>query len=48
MELHHLMGCSVAEAAEVMQRTKPAVMGLLFRALKKLREHLAERREDVP
>jgi RNA polymerase sigma-70 factor (ECF subfamily) len=42
IELHHLKGCSVAEAAEQMGRTKNAVVGLLFRGLKKLRELLQE------
>jgi len=42
IELHHLKGCPVAEVAAVLQRTKPAVMGLLFRGLKKLRELLRE------
>ena len=42
VELHHLKGCPVAEVAEVLGRTKPAVMGLLFRGLKKLRELLRE------
>lgn len=42
VELHHLMGWPVAQVAETMERTKPAVMGLLFRGLKKLRELLQE------
>jgi RNA polymerase sigma-70 factor (ECF subfamily) len=42
IELHHLKGWPVAEVAESMQRTKPAVMGLLFRGQKKLRELLQE------
>jgi RNA polymerase sigma-70 factor (ECF subfamily) len=37
IELHHLNGRSVAEAAAEMGRTKMAVVGLLFRGLKKLR-----------
>ena len=37
VELHHLKGLPVAEVAEFLGRTKPAVMGLLFRGLKKLR-----------
>jgi RNA polymerase sigma-70 factor, ECF subfamily len=45
VELHHLRGCPVAEIAERMGRTKPAVMGLLFRGLKRLRELLAEQEE---
>jgi RNA polymerase sigma-70 factor, ECF subfamily len=42
IELHHLKGWPVAEVAEVMQRTKPAVMGLLFRGQKTLRQLLQE------
>jgi RNA polymerase sigma-70 factor (ECF subfamily) len=38
IELHHLNGLTVAEAAEHMGRTKMAVVGLLFRGLKKLRQ----------
>jgi RNA polymerase sigma-70 factor (ECF subfamily) len=40
IELHHLKGRPVAEVAAAMGRTKPAVMGLLFRGQKKLRELL--------
>jgi RNA polymerase sigma-70 factor (ECF subfamily) len=43
VELHHLKGRTVAEAAEQMGRTKTAVVGLLFRGLKKLRQLLQER-----
>jgi RNA polymerase sigma-70 factor (ECF subfamily) len=43
IELHHLQGHSVAEVAEVLERSKPAIMGLLFRGLKQLRERLRER-----
>jgi RNA polymerase sigma-70 factor (ECF subfamily) len=42
VELHHLMGWPVAQVAEAMDKTKPAVMGLLFRGLKKLREILGK------
>jgi RNA polymerase sigma-70 factor (ECF subfamily) len=42
IELHHLKGWQVAQVAQTLQRTKPAVMGLLFRGLKKLRELLQE------
>jgi RNA polymerase sigma-70 factor, ECF subfamily len=42
VELHHLKGLPVAEVAEQMGRTRPAVVGLLFRGLKKLRELLRE------
>jgi RNA polymerase sigma-70 factor, ECF subfamily len=45
-ELHHLMGYSVAETAEVMQRGRSSVVGLLFRALKKLREQIANNEEN--
>lgn len=37
VELHHLKGMPVAEVAEAVGRTKPAIMGLLFRGLKKMR-----------
>jgi RNA polymerase sigma-70 factor (ECF subfamily) len=42
IELHHLKGRPIAEVAESLARTKPAVMGLLFRGQKKLRELLQE------
>jgi RNA polymerase sigma-70 factor (ECF subfamily) len=42
VELHHLKGWQVANIAEAMQRTKPAIMGLLFRGLKRLRTLLEE------
>jgi RNA polymerase sigma-70 factor (ECF subfamily) len=42
IELHHLKGLPIADVAESLQRTKPAVMGLLFRGLKKLRSLLRE------
>jgi RNA polymerase sigma-70 factor (ECF subfamily) len=42
IELHHLKSWSIADIAQHMARTKPAVMGLLFRGLKKLRELLEE------
>jgi RNA polymerase sigma-70 factor (ECF subfamily) len=37
IELHHLKGWPVVEVAAAMGRTKPAVMGLLFRGQKRLR-----------
>lgn len=40
--LHHLQGRSLAEVAEVLGRTKPAVAGLLHRGLKRLKELMAE------
>ena len=45
VELHHLEGCSLADVAEHMQRSKQAVAGLLFRALKRLRELLSVENE---
>jgi RNA polymerase sigma-70 factor (ECF subfamily) len=44
IELHHLKSCTVGEVAQHMGRTKMAVMGLLFRGLKKLRRLLEEPR----
>lgn len=41
IELHHLQGLSLAEIAEQLGKTRPAVMGLLFRGLKQLRQLLA-------
>jgi RNA polymerase sigma-70 factor (ECF subfamily) len=40
IELHHLVGFTVSECAERMDRSKPAVAGLLRRGLKALREAL--------
>ena len=50
IELHYLKGLRVADVAEQMGRTRPAVVGLLFRALKKLRELLGDQGgpDDVP
>jgi len=45
IELHHLEGQSLAEVADHMRRSKAAVVGLLFRGLRKLRRLLAEREE---
>jgi RNA polymerase sigma-70 factor (ECF subfamily) len=42
VELHHLQSCSVAEIAEQMGKTEPAVAGLLRRGLKKLRDLLGD------
>jgi RNA polymerase sigma-70 factor (ECF subfamily) len=42
LELRHLQGQPVAEIARVMDRTEPAVAGLLRRGLRRLRELLAE------
>ncbi|HEY1187227.1 MAG TPA: sigma-70 family RNA polymerase sigma factor [Gemmata sp.] len=41
VELHHLRGLTVAATAAELGRTRPAVVGLLFRGLKRLRELLA-------
>ncbi|MCS7047095.1 MAG: sigma-70 family RNA polymerase sigma factor [Gemmataceae bacterium] len=46
VEMHHLQGMTVAEVAEQIGCSRPAVVGLLFRALKKLRELLREPDED--
>lgn len=43
VELHHLQGRPLAEVAGQLDRSKGAVAALLFRALKHLRLHLAER-----
>lgn len=40
VELHHLKGLPVAQVATQIGKTRPAVVGLLFRGLKKLRELL--------
>jgi len=40
IELHHLQGLAVAQVALQLGRTRPAVVGLLFRGLKRLREIL--------
>jgi RNA polymerase sigma-70 factor (ECF subfamily) len=42
VELHHLQGRPLAEVAEALGCTKPAVAGLLHRGLQKLRELLDE------
>jgi RNA polymerase sigma-70 factor (ECF subfamily) len=42
VELHHLRGLPVAEVAHLVDRTRPAVVGLLYRGLKKLRELLQD------
>ncbi len=43
--LHHLQGWPLAEVARQLDRTPAAVMGLLHRGLKQLRNRLAERLE---
>jgi RNA polymerase sigma-70 factor (ECF subfamily) len=40
IELHHLRGQTLAEVAEALNSTRPAVAGLLHRGLKKLRQLL--------
>jgi RNA polymerase sigma-70 factor (ECF subfamily) len=45
VELHHLKGLPIAEVALQIGRTRPAVVGLLYRGLKKLRELLQEKSE---
>jgi RNA polymerase sigma-70 factor, ECF subfamily len=47
VELHHLKGWSLGEVAQNMGRSKTAVMGLVFRGLKKLREELGEKESGV-
>jgi RNA polymerase sigma-70 factor (ECF subfamily) len=42
LELKHLHGYPVAAIAQQLGRSKPAVVGLLYRGLKKLRELLGE------
>lgn len=46
VELHYLKGLTVADVAEQMGRTRAAIVGLLFRGLKKLRHLLHEGEED--
>jgi RNA polymerase sigma-70 factor (ECF subfamily) len=42
VEMHYLQGLAVADTAEQIGRTRPAVVGLLFRGLKRLRELLRD------
>ena len=46
VELHHLKGLPVAEVAAQVGRSRAAVVGLLFRGLKRLRQMLREPGED--
>jgi RNA polymerase sigma-70 factor (ECF subfamily) len=46
VELHYLKGLTVADVAEQMGRSRAAVVGLLFRGLKKLRQLLREGGEE--
>ncbi len=48
VELHHLQGLSVAEVAQLLERGKSAVVGLLFRGLKKLRELMRNEESSQP
>lgn len=43
IELHHLRGLPVAEVGQRMGRTRAAVVGLLFRGLRTLRQALEEK-----
>jgi RNA polymerase sigma-70 factor (ECF subfamily) len=45
VELRHLKGLAVGEIARLLGRSRPAVAGLLFRALKRLRQLLREQGE---
>lgn len=47
VELHHLKGQSVGDVAEALGKTKPAVAGLLFRGLKRLRELMTKNEEEL-
>jgi RNA polymerase sigma-70 factor (ECF subfamily) len=40
VELHHFQGCPLAEVAALLNRSEEAVVGLLYRGLKKLRRLL--------
>jgi RNA polymerase sigma-70 factor (ECF subfamily) len=42
VELHYLKGLPVASVADHLGRTRPAVVGLLFRGLKRLRRRLRD------
>ena len=46
VELHHLKGLTVAAVAAELDRTRPAVVGLLFRGLKNLRALLGAHSEE--
>jgi RNA polymerase sigma-70 factor (ECF subfamily) len=46
IELHHLKGMPVAEVATLIERSRPAVVGLLFRGLNRLRVMLGKEAED--
>src|SRR5262249_30863357 len=42
VELHHLQGCSLVEVAARLERSRGAVAQLIFRGLRRLRQHLNE------
>jgi RNA polymerase sigma-70 factor (ECF subfamily) len=46
VELHHLQGLPVARVAELIGRSRSAVVGLLYRGVKALRERLSGPGED--
>jgi RNA polymerase sigma-70 factor, ECF subfamily len=46
VELHHLHGCPISELAELLDRSRPSVAGLLRRGLERLRELLHERESE--
>ena len=48
VELHHLKGLSVAQVADALGRGKSAVVGLLFRGLRKLRQLLDDSITERP
>ena len=48
IELHHLKGMQMSEVASLIDRSRSAAVGLLYRGLKKLRELLREARESKP
>jgi len=45
VELHYLQSLPIAEAAQQLGRTRPAVVGLLYRGVKKLRKLLQDQGE---
>jgi RNA polymerase sigma-70 factor, ECF subfamily len=45
VELHHPRSLAIAEVAQQMGRTRPAVVGLLYRGVKKLRDLLQKQGE---
>jgi RNA polymerase sigma-70 factor, ECF subfamily len=47
VELHHLKGWTLTEVAQHMGRSKTAVMGLVFRGLRKLRNLLKDKESGI-